>query len=123
MNCDKACFETTIESCSDIVIKAGLTASTPYYWLIRKPSSSKVIQRLSSTNSDGELTILKAELPAGYLVRGNHYSIEVRKGNNYLEPAPLVFGAEEYKCIIAELVAIDRAEDDESRANVIEYSL
>lgn len=123
MSCEKACYEATIETCNDIVVKAGLTASTPFYWIIRKASSSNIIQRLTATNADGDLTIAKADLPAGYLIKGNHYKIEVRNGSNYLQKVPLTFGAEEYQCVIAQLVGIDRESDDGSQLNVIEYKV
>lgn len=114
-----SCFEATIETCNDIVVRAGFTASTPYYWTIKKSSSSNIIQRLTSTNADGDLLIPKADLPAGYLVKGNHYTIQVRLGSNYLQLVTLIFGAEVYQCIIAELANIDREEGDDSEVNVI----
>lgn len=119
MSCEKACYEANIETCNDIVVKAGLTASTPYYWIINKTSSSNIIQRLTATNADGDLTIPRADLPAGYLIKGNHYNIQVRDGSNYLQKVPLVFGAEEYQCVVAEMVSIDREESDNSKMNVI----
>lgn len=84
-----------------------------------KPSSSNIYQRLATTDADGTLTILKSDLPAGFLVKGNNYNIQLRNGSDYLQKATLTFGGKAYTCIIASLVNIDRAEDDDSKVNVI----
>lgn len=119
MNCENACYEAQIQSCNDIVVKAGLTANVPVYWIISKASSSNIYQRLTNTDANGELVIQKADLPAGFLVKGNHYKIEVRNGTDYLQPVTLVFAGKQYSCIMIEIVNVNRDSEDGSMVNVI----
>lgn len=122
MSCEKACFEATVEACNDIKIKAGLTASTSYYWIIQVPGKSNIYQRLVITDADAVLTILKDDLPAGYLITGGNYRIQIRTGENYLVPVELSFGGLNYSCILASIGTIIREEDDESDINLIELA-
>lgn len=119
MGCEKSCYEAKIQGCNDIVVKAGLSANVPVYWIISKASSSNIYQRLTNTNGEGELLIPKSMLPAGFLVKGNHYKIQVRNGTDYLQPVTLTFDGKQYSCVMVEIVNIDRDNEDGSKVNVI----
>jgi len=88
---------------------------------MQKATSSNIIQRVTTTNSEGDLLIPKADLPAGYLVKGNQYKIRVKNGTDYLQPVTFVFGGDQYTCIMAELLNINRDVSDDSEVNVIEF--
>lgn len=121
MSCENACYEAVIESCNNIVVRAGFPANFPLYWIIAKAWSNNKYQRLTTTNIDGDLLIPKADLPAGYLIKGNDYKIQVKSGNDYLQPVTFLFGGSQYNCINAELVSFDRDTNDNSEVNVIEF--
>lgn len=121
MSCENACYEAIIESCNNIVVRAGFPANFPLYWVVSKAASSNLIQRLVTTNSNGDLLIDKSLLPIGFLIKGNQYKILVKNGTDYQQPVTFVFGGTQYKCIIAELVRIDRDSSDNSEVNVIEF--
>jgi len=122
MSCESACFESTIESCNDIIIRANFPAAFPLYWLINKAGQPNIKQRLTTTNGDGDLTIPKADLPIGFLLPGNDYQIQVKNGADYLQPVTFLFGATQYSCIMANLANFDRELDDESEINVIQFT-
>ncbi len=121
MSCEKACYEAIIESCNNIVVRAGFPASFPLYWVVSKTNSNNLYQRLTTTNIDGDLVIPKADLPSGFLLQNNFYKILVKNGNDYLQPVTFVFGTSQYNCIISQLVKINRTNDDLSEVNVIEF--
>ena len=122
MNCEKACYESQIESCNDIVVKAGFPANFPLYWLISKSFSSIIIQRVTTTNAQGDLIIPISELPAGFLLKGNHYKINLKNGTDYMQPVTFVFGSDQYNCIVAELMNYNRDDSDNSGVNIIQFT-
>jgi hypothetical protein len=121
LGCENACYESIIESCEDITVKAGFSANTNYYWILSKSSSSNIYQRLVTSNGSGDIIILKSDLPPGFLVKGNSYLLKIRLGSNYLQPVLFTFGSKTYGCVLISLVDIVRAEDDDSEVNVIKY--
>jgi len=121
MDCSKGCFEAIIESCNDIVVRAVFPPNFPLYWIISKEGRPNIYQRLTNTDGNGDLTILKDALPAGFLITGNHYKIRVKNGADYLQPVTFVFGGEQYTCITTELMNIGRDESDTSEVNVIQF--
>lgn len=122
MSCNPGCFESTIETCNDIIIRANFSANLPLYWLVQKVGSSNLYQKLSASDVNGDLTIPKDQLPPGFLLAGSAINIKVRSGANYLQEVTFEFGDVEYGCIIAELVDITRADDDDSEINVIQFN-
>lgn len=122
MSCENACYEAVIESCNDIIIRAGFAGVQPLYWLIKRPGSNNLYQRLTTTNVEGDLVIPIDDLPAGFLIPGGYYNIQVRNGDNYLQAVTFDFGGTEYDCIQAQLITINRDEEDESEVNVIEFN-
>jgi hypothetical protein len=121
MSCENSCFEASIESCNDIVVRAGFPANYPLYWIICKAGSNNLKQRLTLTNVNGDLVIPQSDLPAGYLLTGNFYKIQVKNGNDYLQPVTFVFGGTQHTCIICQLLSFDRDEFDNSEINVIQF--
>ncbi len=121
MICEPACYESTIETCNNIIVRAGFPGNFPLYWIISKASSPNLYQRLVTTNAQGDLAILKSDLPAGFLVKGNDYKIILKNGTDYLQPVTFVFGGTQYSCIMADLVNINRDTSDNSDVNVIEF--
>jgi len=121
MSCDTACFEATIESCNNIVVRAAFPPNYPLFWIISKASSSNQYQRVVTTNGQGDLLISKTLLPAGFLLKGNQYKIILKNGTDYLQPVTFMFGGKQYSCIIAGLVNFDRDNGDNSEVNVIEF--
>lgn len=121
MSCENSCYEAIIEGCNNIIVRAGFPPNFPLYWVMQKATSSNIIQRVTTTNSEGDLLIPKADLPAGYLVKGNQYKIRVKNGTDYLQPVTFVFGGDQYTCIMAELLNINRDDSDDSEVNVIEF--
>jgi hypothetical protein len=121
LSCEKACFEAVIESCNDIIVRANFPADYSLYWLLSKPGSANIYQRRTTTNGSGDLIIPKASLPAGYLIKGGFYNIQIKDGDDYLQPVTFVFGTAQYTCINAQLVNFNREEEDNSEVNVIEF--
>lgn len=117
-----ACFEANVSHCSDIIIKAGFDPGTNLYWLVRKPHLSKVYQKLATTDESGNLTILKSDLPNGYLTTESIIKIELRSGVNYLQPVLFFFGGTQYACILATLLDIKTQTGDNSPVNVIQFT-
>jgi hypothetical protein len=122
MPCQSSCFESTIETCNDIIIRANFPAAMELYWILRKIGSTTPVQRIATTDGDGYLTIPIAQLPDGYLQAGNFYTIEIRDGGNYLQSLIFEFGGVEYDCITVELVNFNRETDDGSDINVIQFN-
>src|SRR5436190_294819 len=122
MSCSSGCYEATIESCNDIIIRAGFTPDSPLYWLIQKVGSNNIHQRLTIANGEGDLPIPKSDLPDGYLIKGAYYKIQIRNGSEYLQPVSLTFGETQYSCILLSLNSFDRADDDESGVNIIQFT-
>lgn len=116
MGCNTACFEGVVECCGDIVIDAGLTPSTAYYWILKKIGSNNPVQRQTATDSAGLLTISKALTPAGFLSAGAKFKLELRKAD-YLTVQPMVFSTITYNCAIVQLMNINEAVGDESPIN------
>lgn len=123
MSCPAGCFNAVIQSCNDIVIRAGFPPNYYLYWIVSKHGSSKRYQRLVQTGNNGDLTISKTVFPAGFFVNGKIIEIEVRNGSDYLQPVILVFDEIEYSCVMAYMKSIDMHEDDESPVNVIQSSV
>jgi hypothetical protein len=121
MSCETGCFEAEIESCNDIVVRAGFPANFPLYWLLQRAFSHNIHQCITLTNSDGDLIIPKADLPAGLLIKGGQYKIRIKNGNDYLQPVTFLFGGTQYSCIMAELNSVNRDESDNSETNVIQF--
>lgn len=82
---------------------------------------NNLYQRLKNTEANGDLIITKADLPAGFLVTGGQYEIQVKNGVDYLQYVTFIFGSTQYSCVLAKLVSIKRDEDDESEVNVIQF--
>ncbi len=121
MSCKKGCYEAVLQSCSNIIVRAAFPTNYPIYWIIQKFGSNNIYQHLSLTNSNGELLINKSDLPDGYLVSNSYYKIQLRNGNDYLQPVTFVFGGQQFNCIQAKLVNITRNSSDNSEVNVIEF--
>jgi len=121
MDCSNGCYEAIIESCNNIIVRAVFPPNFPLYWVLSKEGRQNIYQRLVSTDGNGDLTILKADLPAGFLITGNHYKIRVKNGADYLQPVTFVFGGKQYTCITTELMNIGRDETDTSEVNVIQF--
>ena len=121
MACKKECYDATVITCSDIVIRAGFTPNYPLFYIITARNNHRV-QRQVTTNADGELLINMDILPPGYLVMEGFMTIEVRDGNDFLQPVLFEFGGEEYSCILVNLVKVDIENGDSSEMNVIKSS-
>ncbi len=118
MACIKECFEAIISTCSsDILLKAGLTAATEYFWVLTDRHGN-ITQRRATTDVDGMLTIT---LPESMAL--NQYSgminLSIRSGDDYLVVVPMIFAGIEYNCVLIELSTIDHLEDDDSEINQI----
>ncbi len=116
MACKKECFEATIASCSaDLILKAGLTAATEYFWVIIDRHGN-LTQRKVTTDLNGLLTI---ELPEGLNQYSGMLRLTIRTGDSYLTLVPLVFDTESYNCVLFNLVEIDQEDSDDSPVNQI----
>jgi hypothetical protein len=122
MGCENGCYEAIIECCNSIVVKASFPPNYGLYWVVNKIGSNKIHQRLTQTNSQGDLIIDKAALPLGYLVTGNQIKIQIKDGANYLQPITFVFGGKNYNCTIAQLSDINKQIGDNSGVNVIQFT-
>lgn len=116
-----SCFEAQISCCNDIVIKAGHTPGASLYWIVRKANSNITYQGKLEADLDGQLTILKSQLPVGYLIKGENLRIELRDGNDYLIKVIFLFNGQPYDCVLAKLVNVNKAVGDESPTNVIQF--
>lgn len=121
MDCNNGCFEGVVECCGDIIIDAGLTASTAYYWILKKIGSNNPVQRQTATDSAGLLTISKAMTPAGFLSGGAQFKLELRKAD-YLTIQPMVFSTVSYNCAMVTLMNIDEAVGDPAPTNKLTAS-
>lgn len=108
MICTPPCYELILRACSaTIVIKAGLTPSTSYYWLLTT-RTGKIYQRQAATDGDGKLTIDCSLLPKGLLTPyAGFFTLEVRKGDDYLQKADLLIGGKTYPCVQLKFATID----------------
>lgn len=113
-------YKATVSQCDDIKIIAALPPSFDLYVLIRKSGSTQLHQKLLTTDVNGVLTIAKAGLPAGFLITGRIFEIELRLGSDYLQKVMFVFGTKQYQTIIVELLNVSKAEDDESAIDTIQ---
>lgn len=122
MPCKKECFETAIISCSeDIILRAGLSGNTEYYWLLTDRHGN-LTQRKVTTNSSGDLVIDHNTLPVGLNRHSGNLTLSLRLGSDYLTAVILTFGVEEYSCVSLSLFNIDMNPDDNSPVNVIEFT-
>lgn len=121
MSCS-ACFEAIISSCNDIVVRAGFPANYGMYWVVKKAGSNKIYQKLVTTNSQGELVIAKADLPAGLLTQGRILELQLKNGANYLQPIVFMFGSKQYTCVVSTLNEYVRDLSDNSGVNVIQFT-
>lgn len=124
MSCNNACFEVTINVCSDIILRAGIEAATTYYVLVKKIGSNNLYQRkITSTTEAGghQVLIEKSLFPDGFFTPGNNYWLQLRTEADYTEVVPMPFGdpAVEYDCVTFSLVQFDIEAGDESEINVI----
>lgn len=122
MSCETGCYESTIVSCSDIVLKTSLVAAAPFYWTIQKAGHSEIIQRLVNSSAQQEITILKADLPTGYLLQGLNYKIQIRDGINYLQVKTFTKAGVVYDCLQLKLIAVDKAIGDASPVNFVDIT-
>lgn len=118
MTC-QACYEASVKSCIDeILLKAGLTASTSYYWIIENKFGNQV-QRQVETDEDGILTIDLSMLPEGSAnPYAGHFRLTLRLGSNYLTTQQMTFGGKTYDCVSFNFIEID--DDPENPYNVIQ---
>jgi hypothetical protein len=102
------CFDAILQSCPEaIIIDAGLSPNTEYYWVI-KSKTGKIYQRKVSTNSAGRLTIDASVLPNGLLNSyAGTFTLEIREGADYLSVVPIAIGEDEYECILISFSDID----------------
>jgi hypothetical protein len=122
MSCENGCYEAVISGCNDIIIRAGFTPNYPLYWIVKKSNSNNIYQKLTQTNTEGELVIDIDNLPSGYLTSKSFLKIKVRDGSNYLQPILFQFGGTNYSGIMAELVNVKRPDSDSSDINVIQFT-
>lgn len=122
MSCQPGCFESIIEQCNDIIIRANFPPNFSLYWILNKAGKNNLYQRLTTTTGTGDLVIPKSDLPDGFLTPGSYFNIQVRNGSNYLQPVTFLFGGTNYNCALARLGFFDRAADDDSEINVIQYT-
>jgi hypothetical protein len=121
MSCENGCYEAVISGCNDIVIRAGFTPNYPMYWIVKKSNSNNIYQKLTQTTVDGDLIINMDDLPLGYLTANSFLNIQVRNGNNYLQPVLFQFGIDTYQCVVAKLINVI-SPNDNSSFNIIQYS-
>ena len=116
MSCKKECFEATITNCTDdIILKAGLAATTQYFWLV-EDRHGNITQRQATTDAQGTLTIAT---PLFINPHSGMLKLSVREGGNYLNVVPMTFDAEEYNCVLITIAVIDREDSDDSPINQI----
>ncbi len=113
-------YKANVSQCDDFKIIAALPPSFPLYYIIRKTGSSQTYQKLTNTDVNGVLEIFKADLPAGFLIPGRIFEIELRTGAEYLQQIVFVFGTKQYKTIIAEIVSIEKSLIDISPVDTIQ---
>jgi hypothetical protein len=118
MSCESACYEAQVNGCGNIILKAGLAASTAYYVQINKGNNSNVYQRQVVTDVDGVLTIIKADFPAGYFAPG-YFNLKLRLANTYILQ-PMVFNAISYNCVLIQVINTDIETDDLSPISTIQ---
>lgn len=111
-----SCYQATIKSCSEsIVLTAGLTPSTTYYWVI-KNKFGKLYQRQATTDVNGNLTIDLTVLPEGATNEfSGFFELTLKEGTNYLNNVNMTFGEKAYGCVMFDFAAID----DTNAHNVI----
>jgi hypothetical protein len=118
LSCE-SCYDADVKSCStELVLKAGLGAATDYYWLL-KDKFDKLVQRLVTTNGDGDLTIDLSVLPDGATNPfSGHYELSLRTGDDYLQEVLMTFDSIQYKCVSFKFIEVD--DDPENPYNVIQ---
>lgn len=122
MACKPSCYEATVSSCDDIILKAGLTANTSYYVIIKKPGSTVIHQRQLTSDDDGNITIPMDSFEAGFF---NEYAgtfrLEVRAAADYPTVLELTFNEVEYTCVMFTMAKFTEGEEDaETPLNVIQ---
>lgn len=105
MNCQPSCYETTVNLCGDIVLKAQLAPNTEYVVALSK-SISKEYRHHFTTDNQGSLTITKSVFPSGYFAYG-FVRVVVRLTGNNFSAQPLTFKSKQYTCVLINLVAIE----------------
>jgi hypothetical protein len=102
------CYEALLKACPpSIELKAGLTANTEYFWVLRPLRTGKIYQRKASTNVDAKLVIDTTVLPDGLLNnQAGAFSLEIREGNDYLQVKQLTINTVAYNCIVISFVDI-----------------
>jgi hypothetical protein len=121
MSCVNGCFEANISCCNNIVVRASFPPNYLFYWVIQKVGQNNIYQKLTTTNSEGDLLINKADLPLGFLAKGEALKIQIKDGADYLQPITFVYGGTNYNCTIATLSSINKAVGDNSEVNVIQF--
>lgn len=111
MSCAKGCFQAQVQACTSITIRAGFPPNYSLYWCVQKIGKPKIYQKLTSTENNGDLVISADEFPDGYLFPGCQLRIQIRQGNNFLQPILMVFDDVEYECIMAELIDLVTTDD------------
>lgn len=111
-----SCYQATVKACStSIVLKAGLTADTSYYWVI-KNKFGKLYQRQATTDVNGNLTIDLTVLPEGATNEfSGFFELTIKEGTNYLNSVNMTFGEKAYGYVMFDFAAID----DTNAHNVI----
>ncbi len=104
MGCEAACYESAINCCADILLHVGLTASTEYYVIISR-SRTNEYQLKYTSDSTGDILILKSDLPAGFFSQGI-LSIKIKSVTTY-EEVIMAINDLEYTCIIVNLIKIN----------------
>lgn len=118
MSCESGCYEAQVNGCDDIILKAGLAASTAYYLQINKGQNGNVYQRQISTDIDAILTIETSLFPAGYFT-GGYFNLKLRKASDYTVQ-PLTFNAASYECVLLHISNIKVQEGDTSPISTIQ---
>lgn len=118
MSCNQGCYEANIVACESAQIKAGLSPFKEYFVLITKAGNSRIYQRKLSTNSEGILTLTM--FPSWLFGSpGSFVNIEIRDGDEYLTKVQLTFSGQQYDCILAKIISIDK-EDGDNTSNLIQ---
>ena len=118
MSCAGACYEAQVNECDDIILNAGLAASTAYFVQISKGQNGNVYQRQIATGIDSVLTIDRDLFPDGYFT-GGYFNLKLRKASDY-SFQPLVFNAVSYDCVLLQLVNVKVLEGDTSPISTIQ---
>lgn len=119
MSCDSGCYNSQVNTCSDLLLKAGLELNTNYFIQLAKSGKTTIHQALFTSDGGGNVEILQQAYPDGFFTPG-FYKLTVKKESDF-SAQTLTFGGDPYSCVMLEIRnIINELSDDPSPTTTIQ---